>query len=77
MEVLFSFRAFLFFRAYSAFGGVEDWGQGDGLPRPHATSSKGDRSHRAKGECGGDEGWGEGGTMPYMDLEMVNLLHRL
>jgi hypothetical protein len=28
---------------------VEDWGQGDGLPRPHATSWKGDRSHRAEG----------------------------
>jgi hypothetical protein len=57
-------------------GGGEDWGQGDGLPRPHATSWKGDRqSWRGKGEGGGDEGWWEGGTMCYMDLE--KLLHRL
>ncbi len=58
------------------FGGGEDWGQGDGLPRPHATSWKGDRqSWKGKSEGGGDEGWGEGGTMPpcYMDLERLNL----
>ena len=50
------------------------WGQWDGLPRPHATSWKGDRqSWRGKGEGGGDEGWGEDGTMPpcYMDLERL------
>ncbi len=37
--------------------GGEDWGQGDGLPRPHATSWKGDR------QCfgGGGGGLGSGG----------------
>jgi hypothetical protein len=35
-------------------GGGEVWGQGDGLPRPHAKSWKGDgQSWRRKGEGGG------------------------
>jgi hypothetical protein len=37
----------------------EVWGQGDGLPRPHATSWKGDR------QClGGGEDWGQGDRLP-------------
>ncbi len=56
-------------------GGGEYWGQGDGLPRSHATPGKGVRpSWRGTGAGGGAEGWGEGGTMPpcYMDMERLN-----
>ena len=47
----------------SVWGGG-DWGQGDGLPHPHATRER----------VGGIRAGGEGGTMPpcYMDLVRLN-----
>ncbi len=45
------------------FGGGEDWGQGDGLPRPHATRVK----------VGGIRAGGTVAPCPpcYMDLERL------